>query len=196
MSDYIKNDILDKIREILDRKSKQKFDWNDSLYEDLKNYLSIDERGQLGEEIIVNILKSNENFDIKYDSSVTDPTKGFDFICNSIKIEVKTATITSNNGMFQHEHMHSQRDFDAILFLDIAPNNIFLTAVKKEDIIWARKRTDGEDKQALHRRPNGDYKCDFNINHIKRNNMPKFRNFKTMEILKRNDVIKIVEYLL
>ncbi len=196
MNGFIKNDILNKIEEILNRKSNQKFDWNDSLYEDLKNYLSIDERGQLGEEVIVSILKNNKKFKVEYDASVTDPTKGFDFKCNGVKIEIKTATITSKSGMFQHEHLLAQRDFDAILFLDIAPNNIYLTAVKKEDIIWSKKRTDGADKQALHRRPNGDYKCDFNVNHIKKNDIHKFRNFKTAEVKKREDVVKIIKYLL
>ena len=66
--------ILRKIKEIQTRKPKQMFDWNDSLYEDMQ-YLTIDERGQLGEEITVDILK-NFKCKVKYDSSVTSEVRG------------------------------------------------------------------------------------------------------------------------
>jgi len=46
--------ILKKIKEIKKRKPPQKFDWNDSLYEDIQ-FLTIDEKGQLGEEITIEI---------------------------------------------------------------------------------------------------------------------------------------------
>ena len=115
----IKNIIQKGIEKILKDKPIQRFDWKDSMYEDTQ-YLSIDERGQLGENVAVSILK-DFGCSIDYDSGVTSATKGYDFISNNIKIEVKTATITIGSGQFQHENLHSQRNFDAILFIDIAP---------------------------------------------------------------------------
>jgi hypothetical protein len=159
--------IIDKIKNIQERKPPQKFDWSNSLYEDMK-FLTIDERGQLGEEITTEILK-NYNCDVQYDASKTELTKGWDLIVDNLKIEVKLATITIGSGGFQHENLHSQRDFDGVLFIDIAPSEVYLTAVRKNDILWRK----------LHRRPNGDFKCDFTINHIQNNSIPKFQKYKT-----------------
>lgn len=175
--------ILKKIAEIKKRKPPQKFDWNDSLYEDIQ-FLTIDERGQLGEEITVEILKDFK-CKIDYDASITEAVKGWDFVSNGLKIEVKFATITIGTGLFQHENLHVQRDFDGILFIDVAPNEIYLTAVCKKDIIWKK----------LHRRPNGDYKCDFTIKHIKDNSIPKFKKHKTGLIKSSQDFFNIYKWL-
>ncbi|RLA06618.1 MAG: hypothetical protein DRQ51_08860 [Gammaproteobacteria bacterium] len=196
MKNYVEKTIIGKVNEMLSRKKKQKFVWNDSIYEDLKIYLSIDERGQLGEEIIYDICKDISGLNIEYDSSVTDNEKGYDIIINNKKVEVKTATITSGSGMFQHEHLEAQRDYDYILFLDIAPNEVFLTLTKKQDVMWRRKKGDPANKTAIHRRPNGDYKCDFTIKHIKNNGIPKFRNFKTSQIKIKQDIINIIKHIL
>jgi hypothetical protein len=86
MENYVEKTIVGKVNEILLRKKKQKFVWNDSIYEDLKIYLSIDERGQLGEEIIYDICKDITGLNIEYDSSVTDNEKGYDIIINNKKV--------------------------------------------------------------------------------------------------------------
>lgn len=183
--------LKNKIDEILNRKPKQKFIWNDSIFEDLKIYLSIDERWQLWEELINDILKDKSWFNVIFDPSVTDAIKWYDIIVNNKKIEIKTATITSNSWWFQHEHLEAQRDYHYIFFLDISPNRVFWTLVRKEDIIWTKKRLDWKTKSALHRRPNWDYKCDFTIKHILNNNIPKFRNFITKELKVENDLIEL-----
>lgn len=175
--------ILKKIKEIQDRKPPQKFDWNDSLYEDIK-FLAIDERGQVGEEIAVEILKEF-GCDVDYDSSITDDIKGWDLISNNLKIEVKLATITVGTGQFQHENLHSQRDFDGVLFVDITPDEIYLTAVSKKDILWKK----------LHRRPNGDYKCDFTIKNIKDNKILRFSKYRTGLVNSAEDFYNIYKWL-
>jgi len=98
---------------------------------------------------------------------------------------VKFATITIGTGLFQHENLHPQRDFDGVLFIDVAPNEIYLTAVCKKDINWKK----------LHRRENGVYKCDFSIKHIKDNKMPKFKNHKTGLIGSLKDFFNIYKWL-
>jgi hypothetical protein len=179
----ISNIVLKKIKEIQKRKPPQKFDWNDSLYEDIK-FLAIDERGQLGEEIAVEILKKF-GCKIDYDSSRTEETKGWDLISNGLKIEIKLATITIGSGQFQHENLHSQRNFDSLLFIDVSPSKIYLTAVHKKDILWKK----------LHRRPNGDYKCDFTIKHIQNNKIPRFKNYKTGIVNSEKDFFEIYNWL-
>lgn len=175
--------ILQKIKDIQSRKPPQKFDWNDSLYEDIL-FLTIDERGQLGEEITADILK-NLGCNVEYDPSITKETKGWDLKSNGLKIETKLATITVGSGGFQHENLHPQRDFDGILFIDVAPNEIYLTAVCKKDILWKK----------IHRRESGIYKCDFTIKHIKENKMPKFEKYKTGLVSSAEDFYNIYRWL-
>jgi len=175
--------ILKKIKDIQARKLPQKFDWNDSLYEDIQ-FLTIDEKGQLGEEITVDILKSF-NCNIEYEQSMTEETKGWDLISNNLKIEVKLATITIGTGLFQHENLHPQRDFHGILFIDIAPEEVCLTAVCKKDILWKN----------LHRRVSGIYKCDFTIKHIQDNTIPRFDKYKTGLISSTQDFFNIYKWL-
>jgi hypothetical protein len=180
----ISNIILAKIQEILSKKPKSSFDWHGSLYEKIQ-FISLDDKGDVGEEITYDILK-NKNCNVEYEKGITGETKGWDVKSNGIKIEIKLATITVGTGMFQHENIESQRDFDAILFIDVAPNEVFLTAVRKKDILWKK----------LHRRKTGGaYKCDFTIKHIKNNNISKFSAYKTGLIETDEDFYNIYKYL-
>ncbi len=175
--------ILAKIHEVIDRKPKAKFNWHNSLYEKIQ-FISLDDKGDVGEEITYDILK-NRGCKVKHEKGVTGETKGWDLESNRVKIEVKLATITVGTGGFQHENLEAQRDFDAILFIDVAPNEIFLTVVKKKDILWRK----------LHRRINGVYKCDFSIKNIKENNISKFSSYKTGLIKTDEDFYNIYKYL-
>ena len=175
--------ILNKINEILNKKPKCKFDWHGSLYEKIQ-FIPLDDKGDVGEEITFDILK-NKGCIVEYEKGTTEETKGWDVKSNGIKIEVKLATITIGSGGFQHENLEAQRDFDAILFIDVAPNKVFLTAVKKRDILWRK----------LHRRINGVYKCDFTIKHIKNNKIDKFSSFKTGLVQTDEDFYNIYKYL-
>jgi hypothetical protein len=144
-------------------------------------------KGDVGEEITYDILKS-KGCDVEYAKGVTEATKGWDVKSNGIKIEVKLATITIGSGGFQHENIEAQRDYDAILFIDVAPNEVFLTAVFKKDINWTGKGK-------LHRRVNGVYKCDFTINAIKNNKITKFKAYKTGLVKTDEDFYNIYKYL-
>lgn len=175
--------ILSKIEEIIARKPKAKFDWHDSLYEKIQ-FIPLDDKGDVGEEIARDILM-NKGCKVEFEKGVTGETKGWDIKSNGLKIEVKLATITIGSGGFQHENLESQRDFDAVLFIDVAPNEVFLTAVKKKDIIW----------KSLHRRINGVYKCDFTIKNIKDNKISKFKEYKTGIIETDEDFYNIYKYL-
>ncbi|MFA5838676.1 MAG: hypothetical protein WC849_01930 [Candidatus Paceibacterota bacterium] len=179
----IRNIVLDKIKEIQTRKPKSNFVWDGSLYQDIQR-LTLDDKGQLGEEITVDILRSF-NCNIIFDSSITDKVKGHDLISNDLKIEVKLATITVGSGLFQHDNLHPQRDFNAVLFIDIAPNEIYLTAVHKGDFVW----------KDMTRRENGLYKYDFSIKHIKNKNIPKLKKYKTGLVNSTQDFFDVYKWL-
>jgi len=122
---------------------------------------------------------------IEYDASITEAVKGWDFISNGLKIEVKLATITIGTGLFQHENMHPQRDFDGVLFIDVAPDEVYLTAVCKKDISWKK----------IHRRESGIYKCDFSIKHIQNNEITKFTKYRTGLVNSSEDFFNIYKWL-
>ena len=179
----IKNIVLGKIKEIQTRKPKSGFVWDGSLYQDIQ-HLTLDDKGQLGEEITVDILRSF-NCNVIFDSSVTDEVKGHDLISNGIKIEVKLATITIGSGLFQHDNLHPQRNFNAVLFIDITPNEIYLTAVLKDDFIW----------KDITRRENGLYKYDFSIKHIKNKTIPKLKKYETGLVNSTKDFFDIYKWI-
>lgn len=175
--------VLNKIKNIIKRKPKSKFDWVNSIYESIQ-YISLDDKGDVGEEITKDILEKH-NCIVEFEKGVTEATKGWDIKSNNIKIEIKLATITLGTGYFQHENIHPQRDFDAILFIDIAPNNIYLTAVKKKNIIWKK----------LHRRENGVYKCDFTFKRLTEKKIDKFKEYDSGLVKTDEDFFKIYKHL-
>ncbi len=191
--------VLGKIDEALGKEKNDKFVWKGSTYGVIQK-LPIDIRGELGESIAALILRKH-GCDVTGDDNITDAERGYDLLSDGIKLEVKLATITTGSGGFQHENLHSQRDFDGILFIDIAPEEIFLTAAKKNDIIWKIKTSDNKNadgkkpKTKLTRRENGIYKCDFTIKHIQANDIPKFRDFRTGEVKTTDDFYKIYQHL-
>lgn len=152
---------------------------NNYLWTDENNWiikkLSIDDIWQVWEEMIYESLKNI--FNVEYDANITNKDKWYDIIINWVKIEIKTATI-SNTWVFQHENLEIDRDFDAIIFLDITPDKIFLTMSWKKDIVWNN----------LTQRKNWVYKCDIHLNKIYNWWITRFDNYHCYEINDFNDI--------
>lgn len=148
----IKNIIL---KQVEDFKVKWKATWDGGIYESILS-LSIDERGQLGEELCVEILRE-KGCNVEYDPNVTAETKGYDLMSNGIKIEVKLATLGKSTASFQHESLYPQRDFEGLILIDVAPNDIYLSCIAKKDIKW---------KELHHRKNSGYYKMDKRLKDI------------------------------
>ncbi|NWN45755.1 hypothetical protein [Candidatus Phytoplasma pruni] len=112
-------------------KNKNQFQEND-LYYKIKN-LSIDARGSFGQQFLVDGLKKiglktvNDN----------NKNKDWDIKVNNYRVEVKTATLDSQNK-FQHEGIHKTHNYDLLIFLDIAPNQIFIKAVLYDEIDFSK----------------------------------------------------------
>lgn len=125
----MKNSIHSNLIELIDceiKKSKNK--WNNTdLFYNIKT-LSIDQRGRIGEHFLLDIFKKL-NMNVKYvDNSHGD----WDIEVNDFKIEIKTATLDVNNK-FQHEGIKESKMWDIIAFLDISPNEIYITFINKND---------------------------------------------------------------
>lgn len=96
-------------------------------------YRSIDQRGRIGEHLFNMFFKERE---IEYvDNSHGD----WDIVIDGLKIEIKTATLDVNQK-FQHEGIKENKLWDVVAFLDIAPNNIYITFIHKDDFTFALTR--------------------------------------------------------
>lgn len=164
--DDIFNDECDK--EIYNKKDM----WKGSKYEKIKKK-SCDHRGKIGEGIISEICKllSIPSFI----NGLTNKGKSFDGFIKNKSVEIKTATMGVNKT-FQHELSIKPWSSDKIIFLDITPNDAYMTIIKSftEDECKGKKNTkDGKrtkiktkifpKKQITWRGNKGAFKFDFSI---------------------------------
>lgn len=184
-----------KLEDIIKRKidniiSNRTDDWGGSIYENIKRMLELDERGDLGEHLIAESMK-HRNHNVIYKRGLTGENIDYDIIIDDVRIEIKTATITISKGKrtnFQHENiLREQRTYDALLFIDITPDTIYLTAVNKPDVLWNKCHS---------RKYDNYYKIDFTEKQILNNNISKFKNYKTGKVKTTEDIERICEFIL
>jgi hypothetical protein len=125
------NDIFIKI--IKDQKDKEikKDIWANSIYKDLPT-LQSNNVGIVGETFIQTICK-NLNIESSIDGAKTKKKGGGtdgDGLINKKSVEIKTAHLGSSGGSFQHELGEVPWKANYMLFLDIAPECIYLTIFK------------------------------------------------------------------
>ncbi len=97
--------------------------------------LSIDERGRIGEHFLRDIFQElNKNVEY-FDNDHGD----WDIIVDNKKIEVKLATLDVNNK-FQHEGIKSSKLWDLIAFVDVAPNNLYITFIHKNKFVFNNEK--------------------------------------------------------
>ena len=109
--------------------------WNSSKYFYKIKELSIDQRGRIGEHFLRDVFKEL-NMNVEY---VNNNHGDFDLIVNLIKIEVKLATLDLNNK-FQHEGIKSSKKWDIIAFVDVGPENLYVTFINKNKFTFDNKR--------------------------------------------------------
>ncbi|MDA8015088.1 MAG: hypothetical protein MPK09_05705 [Gammaproteobacteria bacterium] len=154
---------------IKDARQKQK-PWIDSRFESMRS-LQIDNRGAVGEHFVLYLLESigkkcvhNDALDREkkqWDIHVPD---------DHVKLEVKTATLTAGTKAFQHESIEKDRSWNALVLLDIAPDEIYISCISKKDLDW----------KSMHRRANSIfYKYDVKLNNLAgKNELRKIRDFE------------------
>ncbi len=124
--------------------------WVGSPYGAIRNF-QIDARGKLGVALIEEILKDLGRTVFRNE---TDNLKDWNLSCDGIKYEIKTATLGKKGSKFQHESIYKTRDYDGLIFVDIAPSAIYISIYAKADIQWDK----------IHLRKDSDfYKWDTNI---------------------------------
>jgi hypothetical protein len=118
------------IKEQKDKEIKKDI-WANSIYKDLPT-LQSNNVGIVGESFVQNICK-NQNIESSIDGSKTKKKGGGsdgDGLINKKSVEIKTAHLGSSGGSFQHELGEVPWKANYMLFLDIAPECIYLTIFK------------------------------------------------------------------
>lgn len=124
MTNYIKEKIL----YLIDNEDTKQTNWKPTDTYFKFRQLQIDQRGRIGEHLIKNIFKDFGS-QVEYDD---DKPGDYDIIINNYRMEIKTASLDVNNK-FQHEGIKDSDKWDAIIFVDVAPNNLYITIVDKSE---------------------------------------------------------------
>jgi len=125
------NDIFTNIIKEQKEKEIKKDIWANSIYKDLPT-LQSNNVGIVGETFIQTICK-NQNIESSIDGAKTKKKGGGsdgDGLINKKSVEIKTAHLGSSGGSFQHELGEVPWKANYMLFLDIAPECIYLTIFK------------------------------------------------------------------
>jgi len=114
---------------IYDQKKKRNI-WEDSNWSHIAD-LENDDVGKAGEKIIEMMCKRG-NIPSEIDGLKTKELGGGvgDGIINGKTVEIKTARLGSNNTSFQHELGECPWVANYMIFLDIAPDKMYLTIFK------------------------------------------------------------------
>ena len=125
----------DLINEIVKEDSNSK--WKDSPFK-MQRRVQIDKRGSTGERFFLLTLTNLYHRRVEY----KDGDQGdWDLKIGRTKFEVKTSTLDCNNK-FQNENLKSHGDYDGVLFLGIAPHDIYMYCIRKEHIDFKNKMID------------------------------------------------------
>lgn len=124
------NSLIDTATYLINKKYENKLKrdiWGKSIWKNITN-LENDDVGGVGEEII-NKFCHIASIDSYIDGIKTKEIGGGngDGIINGRTVEIKTARLGSNNSTFQHELGEVPWKADFMIFLDIAPNNMYIT---------------------------------------------------------------------
>lgn len=117
--------------------SEEKGVWTvpNAKYREYKR-LSIDKRGSFGERLFAKTINFRR---LQYN----DGDQGlWDLKIDGLKLEVKTASLDKQNK-FQNEGLKKESGYDGILFLGVAPDQLYVKMVRREDIPWSKLHNRG-----------------------------------------------------
>lgn len=147
-------------------RKKDRHGWSVGKFRAIRE-LPADLRGEFGEKFIVKLL-TQIGKEVIHSQTTDASEKHWDLIEGGITLEVKTATLGTSTSSFQHENLEKERRCDGIIFVDIAPNDLYITCQPKYTINWS----------ALHRRRTGiSYKWDFSLKKVQQNKVQSLADF-------------------
>ena len=129
------NDLTTLFQKIIDdvyHRNPPKITWEGSPYAGIVG-MSIDQKGQIGEEFVQYVLES-KGCRVNYNPHQLNREKDWDIIVNDIAIEIKMATIGKKGKNFQHENLDKDAKFEALILIDIAPHDIYVSFYDYEEL--------------------------------------------------------------
>lgn len=126
----INTDINVLVKIIMEEKKKEddKNIWGNSIYKYLP-FLQANNVGKVGEILIHNLCINNQ-INSTIDGTKTKMSGGGDGTINNKTVEIKTALLGSNKSTFQHELGEHPWNAIYMIFIDIAPDNVYITIFK------------------------------------------------------------------
>ncbi len=101
----------------------------DSKYIGIRQ-IQIDKRGSFGERFFAQVLFALYPRRVEYN----DGDQGdWDLKIGKLKFEIKTASLDVNKK-FQNEGLKKDGDYDGVLFLGLAPDNLYIKFIRTADI--------------------------------------------------------------
>ena len=174
------NDLATLFQKIIDNvynRKPPKITWEGSPYAHIVG-MSIDQKGQIGEEFVQSVL-DDKGCKVHYNPHKLSREKDWDIIVNDIPIEIKMATIGKDGRNFQHENLVKDAKFEALIIVDIAPHDIYVSCYDYEELDWKK----------MHRRKTSNfYKFDLSLKSLKENHCAVktteefFEKYKAMEL--------------
>ena len=121
--------LLSKMNSVIHRRENeersQMNEWSGSFFESLQN-MKCDSVGKIGETFITELCNDFQiEYEYKGNCNKNQADGVFDLKINGHRIECKTARM-GKSGSFQHESLR-QNGCDFYLFIDILPNEIYLS---------------------------------------------------------------------
>ena len=177
------SDIPKLLEELTESKVKQIQEsniWSASRFKSIRE-LSVDTRGELGEEF-VKLLLEELGYSVIWARTTDRTQKHWDLqVDDKVTLEVKTATLGSDGKAFQHENIEKDRNYDVLVLLDIAPDAIYLTAAPKHSLPFNERNDNWTiNPKRMHRRAHGiQYKWDLSRKDVAR------REIRSLDDVKR-----------
>ena len=182
--------IKDLVKELFINRKNKKNNWSlGGKYIEIKE-MNNDDTGEVGESLLDKVF--SKKYKVFYEKAKTSDDKDWDIIIDKITIEVKTSTIGASSDTFQHEKFFPSRVYDAFIFLDFMPNDLYMTIAKKEDIVWENltKRLVNNGKEKIF---TGEYKFDLSLKVLKEGKTPKLKRMFVKKIEKEKDMLDLFE---
>ena len=150
-------------------KKKDKHGWAIGTFQAIRD-LPADLHGEVGELFVAELLRQMKK-EIKHPQTTDSVEKHWDLMEGDTSLEIKTATLGTSTSTFQHENLEKDRRCDGIVFVDIAPNDLFITCQPKHTIDW---------RTLHHRRTGISYKWDFSLKKVQHNKVRMLEDFASI----------------
>lgn len=179
-----KSDVKHILKGIIDAKvarAEKKVLWEDSDFQAIQKLQAVN-RGDVAEEFIADVLAKG-GYRVKFSSQVGKEDGDYDILVNdTIKLDVKTATLASSGKTFQHENIRQDGGYDILVLVDVAPNDLYVTVAPKQTLPFFEFNENWTAKpKVMHRRLGGSfYKWDFSLKDVKERKVESTRDILAM----------------